>query len=226
MKMYSMSSASPVRIRFAAEAAAAVRQFPETQPLADVILQQNGELQKRYDAVVAAENAMVEKRVALRFAGWTLDQSIRLFHNGAVMLDGGKPGKLTEALFPAGLTVEVTPSGESQIAATDKLSARAKACRTPGAEKLVAERLAAIESGLENYRTALEVRNEGTRALYAARAAEDAAQNDHALAMDKVMGAIRTAFPRDRARWDVIIPREPGKKRDDGRADADASEPE
>ena len=39
-----------------------------------------------------------------------------------------------------------------------------------------------------------------------ARAEEDAACDDHELAVERIMGQIRTIFPKDRHKWNVIFP--------------------
>lgn len=206
MRKYRISADSPTRIDYGIELVAGLSFFSETKAYAPSFQELNDELNAAHTARRAARKPLVEKRAVFRFAQHSTDQTIRMSHRAAEIADGGRRGPLTTALFPDGLGPVVAPFGARQIKPTEELVERLNTCKLPAAEAFRAEWKPKLEATLTALKAADKDRNDARDAYLNAFRAEVALRDEHFLSVDKLMGLVRAAFPRDRARQDLIFP--------------------
>lgn len=206
MRKYGENASSQVRIQYGYELEASLSQEPQLASTASIVRSQTAALESAYEARVKAERAMVQPKVQVRFADWRVDGTVRLVAKTAELADGGKRGPISRGLLPDGMSPLVAPVGTAQLQTTKDFVLRAKACTVPGAEKVCAETLPRVEEAMGQLETAMKARQAAEAVYVSARAAEVAAQQDHELMIEKVMGLVRSTFPKERARWDLIFP--------------------
>jgi hypothetical protein len=99
----------------------------------------------------------------------------------------------------------VGASGAAQLA-RDWLD-RLKASKARAVDAFRKEWQPKLEAAYTELEAACKGRGDAYTALATARVAEEAASDDHELLVEKIMGEVRTIFPKDRKRWDVVFPR-------------------
>ena len=146
-----------------------------------------------------------------------------MLKRAAEIEDGGRRGKISVALFPNGLSAVTKASGSAQVKPTKELIDRLVHTKVAGIDGFRTIWLGKLETALTQLETAI-TKYETARAAYDdAFRAEMALRDAHHDLIDKVMGIVRAAFPRDRDVQDVIFPimsddtpKKPSERRTDG----------
>jgi hypothetical protein len=219
MKLYHVNSASSLRVQYGVELVFGLKCFSETDSFAAPMEAQNGALEKVWLDREKVEREAIAPRAQLRFADWKWDQQVRMVAKVAQLADGGRTGPVSKAIFPNGVTPEVTPSGGQQLKTANALIERISAAKLPEVARLREEWLPKLTGARDQLASALKAREDLYQKLAMARAAEQAARDDHLMAIEKLMGQIRATFPKDVARWDVIFPSAPTRVSAVGTAD-------
>jgi hypothetical protein len=206
MRKYKPQSGSATRVTYGIEVVEGLRYFPETADLASPFAALTTQLETIYLERVARERALVPIRARVRFANYAFDVAVRGAAKTAEIADNGRKGALYKALFPEGLGAVVLPSGEGQAKAGRKFVESLTQSKAPGADQVRDQRLGKLTDAQGGLEESLGARAAAYADVAKARAVEDAAKEDHELAVERVMGQLRTIFPRDRARWDVVFP--------------------
>jgi hypothetical protein len=206
MRKYRNNADSPVRTDYGIALLAGLGFFTETQGFAASFKTVNDELYAAHTARRAARKPLLEKRAAFRFAHYNTDQTIKMAHKAAQIADGGSRGQLSDALFPDGLGPVIAPYGTRQIKPTEELISRISNCKLPSAEAYRAEWKPKLEAALTKLTsTGKDVETARDAYLNAFRA-EVALRAEHYYSVDKLMGLVRSAFPGDRAKQDLVFP--------------------
>jgi hypothetical protein len=211
MRKYRPSAATPVRVDYGVELAAGLELFPETSPLAAALAGLTDDLEAAYAARRALRRPLVRARANVRLANYTADQAIRAFHAACRIADGGRIGPVTNALFPDGLGAVVAPAGARQVQPTEKLVDRLTQSRVPGADSVRTDWLARLQTALDALRGAVSAHGTARGADQDAFDRELALREEHLLAVDKLAGLVRAAFPGDRDKQDVVFPQSVGE---------------
>lgn len=206
MRRYRNSAGSPTRIDYGIGLLAGLRAFPEIAPLAPSFEQTNADLEAALQARQALRNPMVHARARMRFAHYHARQAIRMVENAAQNADGGRRGPLTGALLPDGLKPVVAPKGAALIKPAEDLLDRMTKCKLAQAAAFRAEWTPTLEVPLEALRQASAAYDSAKTAYVNAFAEELSQRAEHARQVDRLMGLVRAAFPRDRAKQDVVFP--------------------
>jgi len=127
-------------------------------------------------------------------------------HRAAEIADGGRRGPLTEALFPDGVGPVVAPVGTRQIKPTEDLIDRLTRCKLSVAEAFRTEWKPKLDASLAALSVAAKEQQDARNTFLDAFKAEIALRDEHYLAIDKLMGLVRAAFPRDGVRQDLVFP--------------------
>ncbi len=141
--------------------------------------------------------AVVAQRVEVKLVDLKADDLVRGLKRAAD--DAGKA--TAEPLFPGGVTPIVRPVGQTQVDELRALEGRLAASRLPAKEAA----LARLQAARTEYEAALAGRKTAMTAAADKRAVRDAAKEDCLDVVAAVAGAVREAFPRDRARQDVFF---------------------
>lgn len=206
IRKYHPNTPAADRVAYGIELVAGLRYFTETEALAAALETQNAELDRLDQDVGRIERLLLPLRAAVKFANFAYDATIRGCSKTAELADGGKRGKIHEAIFPQGISVIITPSGASQLPVARKHAQSLEASKVPGVEAVRSEWLPKIQAAITKLDDAVKGRDAGYTDVARALAARDAAAEDHELAVERVQGHVRAAFPKDRSRWDVIFP--------------------
>jgi len=167
------------------------------QPTQDALA---GKLRTREDA----QNALVGPRVAMRFAEYLAEQVIRAIALAAHAADNNmETGAAFRAVFPEGVDAEVRPRGAAQVRTARRVRDRLAAA--PAAAPFRDAHLAPLDGAIADLDAKIEARGVAGRTLGVARAEEDAARETFVAGYDSNAGAIRTLFPRNRARQDLYF---------------------
>ena len=206
MPMYRQSAASEPRLDYGTELAIGVKRFDETAPLEPSIHESNAALDSALKARQIAHRPLLVARVELRYAGYVFDQAVRTFVNHAKNADGGKPGAISKAVAPHGITPIIAPRGRKQIPVGQKWIDDVKKSKVKGVAALREASLAPVEgalSGLVAAGASYDAANGAYLSAFATELAERAAHRTH---MKHCVAMIEAAFPDDRARQRVVLP--------------------
>ncbi|MDI1432771.1 hypothetical protein [Polyangium sorediatum] len=226
MRKYRSNVSSAVRLEYGIELAAGLSQFPETTAAANEIRAINDALGAQEDKRHALHVPVIETRAALRFAKLSAERVIRTSLRAAEIADGGRRGRICACLFPKGLRPVVLPMGKRQVKPLKELVERLQNAHVAGIDayravwtpKLDAA-LATLEATVDAHVTALAAHDEAFQVELALRDA-------HHDAVDKVIGIVRAAFPRDRDLQDVLFPIvEASRRRENASTDESELEP-
>jgi hypothetical protein len=155
-------------------------------------------------ATVAAGDATIQPRVAVRFAERELEVGIRALFLAAQTLDSGKPGgRIGSALFPNGLTAVVSPQTAEQIAVAKQLVDRLMAQES--ATPLRATHEPVLRAAIDRMSHALETRDASVAAYETTLARQTATRDALVRSYDSIANTIRARFPKDRAQQDVFF---------------------
>lgn len=198
---------------------AACARNPATAPIGAAFQTVQDELKLRKATREAAELAMIQPRVNLRFAEFELAKVIRGVVFGAQALDGvSDGGPVKTALVAEGLHRFVRPRGASQKSAAEEFLRRL--LNKPQAAPLVAQHRPLVEAALTSFSDALNARLLAATQLAEARAHEDGAAEAWVSAYAGNAGALQAIFRRRRAERALYFDR----FRDSSSADADDDE--
>ncbi len=223
MRKYSNNSNAKQRVAYGIELQAGLDHFTETKPLGVEFGVITEELNS---ARAAREPLQIERsrtRARVRFANYQFDTVLRQMGVACEGADGGQRGPVFGAVFPDNLTCVITPVGEGQVKAGEAFLRTFEASGIAGVAAVREVWLPKVKAALEELKAALAARDEAGRKLAVARAREEALCEDHEIALERVMGQVRTIFPRQRDLWDVIFPPAPRAPRTD---DDDPATPE
>lgn len=180
--------------------------LPECTPLAGPVIDAANLLRAGRDKRVACEEAFIPIRVTCDFADREWDQVLRAAASGAESVTGGRKSQAWRELFPNGTKALVAYAGATQKAAADQFLIHLASCTTPGAVTVREEWSPKLTKARDVLGAALEARAAGDRALFVARAEEQAAKRDFRRTMDKVIAQVRAIYPEDRAAQDLAFP--------------------
>ncbi len=206
MRKYRSNAASTVRVEYGVELVAGLAQFAETAPAAVEFEKVNDALHAQHLARCALRTPLLRARAALRFVEHGVDQVIRSAARAAEIRDGGRRGRITAALFPKGLRPVVVLPGRRQVKPTRELVLRLENTQLAGIDVYRAEWLPQLEAALAALLGAVAAYDDAIAAHKAAFQVEVALREAHHDALDRIVGVVRAAFPRDRATQDVIFP--------------------
>jgi hypothetical protein len=206
MRKYRINATSTIRIEYGIELYTGLSQFDETLEAATEVQAVNDALATQYQIRLQLHRPVLNTRAILRFAEYNVDRVIRSTFRAAEIADGGRRGRISNALFPDGLTPVIRPSGRAQVKPTKQLIERLKLStlsgidvfRTVWLSKLEAAQTK-LESAITGYESARDAHDQAFRAEMALRDA-------HWEMIDRVMGLVRSVFPLDKDVHDVIFP--------------------
>ncbi|MDI1446998.1 hypothetical protein [Polyangium sp. 6x1] len=226
MRKYRQNVSSTVRFEYGVELAAGLSQFPETTAAANDIRAVNDALGAQQDKRRALRIPVVEARAALRFAELGAERVIRSSLRAAEIEDGGRRGRICACLFPKGLRPVVIPMGKRQVRPLKELVERLQNAKLAGIDVYRAAWLPKLLCALGSLEAAVDAHLAALAAHDEAFQVELALRDAHHDAVDKVIGVVRAAFPRDRELQDVIFPVvEASRKAGDAEADEPEAEP-
>lgn len=206
MRMYRSNASSEVRVEYGFELTAGLEQFPETAPAALDIQAANDALHDKLQQRRALRVPVVKTRSAKRFAESAAERTVRSALRAAEIADGGRRGKICAAVFPKGSTPIITPAGKAQVKPLRDLVDRLKLTKLAGIEAYRDAWLPKLEATLSAFEAALAAHDSALAAYDDAFKEELALRDAHHDAVDRAMGVVRAAFPRDRELQDVIFP--------------------
>lgn len=206
MRKYRTSAATEARVDYGTELVAGLQLFPETQDLAPAFEQLNTELDAAYQTRRSKRPALMKARVGLRMAAFQMDQVIRACSKAAEIADGARRGPVFETLFPENLGPVIAPAGARQIPPSEKLVGRMVKSKHPAVITFAQEWAPKLEAALAKLRSAADAHKAAFKNHGDAFQDELALREEHLLAVDKLMGQVRAAFPGDRAKQDLVFP--------------------
>lgn len=206
MRKYRSSASSAVRIVYGYELAAGLQQFPEVASAGADFEKLNEELSAKHDERLALRKPLVKTRSAMRFVELRADRVIRASARGAEIADGGRRGPITKEVFPKGCTPVIAPSGKAQIQPLRDLIRHLQQSKLPGIDAYRNEWLPKLGAALEALEDAAVLHDAAAAEHDRAFQEELALRQAHYHEVDRIMGVVRAAFPRDRDLQDTIFP--------------------
>lgn len=100
----------------------------------------------------------------------------------------------------------VAPAGARQIPPTEKLLGRLTMSKNAAVKAFAVEWQPKIEAARAKLQVAADAHTAALKADGNAFVEETSLRAEHAHTVDRLMGAVRSAFPRDRARQDLVFP--------------------
>jgi hypothetical protein len=110
------------------------------------------------------------------------------------------------AAFPLGLRPVVAPTGTRQVPATEKLVERISKSKVAGMSDYATAWLPKLNAALGGMKAAADAYGAAYKAYLDVFGSELALREEHLLAVDRLAGQVRAAFPGDRERQDLIFP--------------------
>lgn len=227
MRNYSAGASTQVRVDYGIALVRGLSNFEKTRPYAEEFRRLNDELHAQLQTRLSLRKPWLEARQDVRFGDWNGDQTLRTFLRAAEIADGGRRGPITQAVLPDGITAAVVPAGAQQLPALGAVIQRLKNARVEGIEALRESELPKLEAAYTQLETAVHAYEAARKAYLDAFAVEKAMRDEHRLAVDALMGVVRTAFPGNRTVQDIIFPDSGvsrGIREDDEDDDDDADE--
>jgi hypothetical protein len=206
MRGYRTSAGTDTRLIYGDELVEGLKGFPETASLAADLEALNDELEAAQQARRAKRRPLAKARVALRFANYFTDQTIRSCSKAAEIADGARRGPVFNAVFPDGVGPVVAPAGSRQITPTQDLLNRLTTSKNAAVIEFAKEWKPKLEAALKKLQDAAAAHKTATKADGDAFLEELALREQHAHTVDRLMGQVRSAFPRDRAKQDLVFP--------------------
>ncbi len=206
MRKYRRDASSAVRIEYGVELHEGLAQFPETATAATDVETVNEALELQERQRNELRFPILKARATVRFAEFNVDKVIGSAKRAAEIEDGGRRGKISVVLFPHGLQAVTKASGAAQVKPTKELIDRLVHTKVAGIDAFRTTWLGKLETALMQLETAIATHETARAAYDNAFKAEMALRDAHHDLIDKVMGIVRAAFPRDRDVQDVIFP--------------------
>lgn len=206
MRKYRANAATDVRLDYGIELCEGLALFPETASLVPVFAAVNDDLAHAQEARRARRTPLVKARVAIRSGNFKVDTTIRSAAKAAEIADGGRRGPIFKAAFPDGVAAVVAPVGARQIPPTEALIDRIQKSKVPGMDAYRDAWVPKLEADLGGLKNADQAHKDAHKAYVGAFGTELALRQEHFLAVDKIAGAVRAAFPGDKAKQDLVFP--------------------
>lgn len=206
MRNYHATASSAARFEYGIELHAGLVQFPETADAAAEVLAINDALHAQFQKRIGLLVPVVKTRATLRFAEYHVDGVLRSAFRAAQVEDGGRTGRISQAVFPNGIRDVTRPAGKGQVKPTKEVIERLALSKSPGIDEYRNVWLPKLEAALGQLEMAVVDHETATLAHQEAFAEERALRELHHETIDKIMGMVRTAFPRDRRMQDVVFP--------------------
>jgi hypothetical protein len=230
MRLYHPTSGTILRHEYGVLLGAGLARYPQTTALAPDFIQLNDDLLTAHTARVALRKPLLLARANLRFVELDVDRCIRAAYRATQTADGGRrsAGPIASALFPEKLKPVIAPKGKKQLQPTIDLIDRLVRAKVPGIDAYRKEWLPKLQNAQKELEAAIAQYDAATAAHTVAFKDEKALRDQHYNEVDRIMGLVRAAFPRDKEMQDIIFP--PADDRstataDDGSAD-DADQPD
>lgn len=206
MRKYRSNAASVVRFEYGVELAEGLSQFPETVDAGVEFTKINNALFAQYQTRTSLRTPILHGRVKIRFTQRNVDQTIRAAARSAEVADKGRRGRIFGAVFPKGVRPVVAPVGRGQVKVTVELIDRLEKCQLAGIDDYRAEWVPKLKNVLALLNAAI-TQHDAAKSLYDdAFGLEVALREAHLDSVDRTIGLVRAAFPRDREIQDVIFP--------------------
>jgi hypothetical protein len=206
MRKYRSNASSTVRFEYGLELVAGLSSFPETAAAAIDFDTVNEALAAEHAKRLALRAPLLRARAKLRFVDHRVDQVIRSAARAAEIVDGGRRGRVAGAIFPEGVRPVVALPGRRQVKPTRDLVDRLENARIAGIDDYRTAWLPKLKAALGEIEGAVYSYDAALAAHDAAFKAEVALREAHHDAVDRIVGLVRAAFPRNRAVQDVIFP--------------------
>lgn len=206
MRKYHGTASSLARFQYGVELHAGLSQFPETTGAAADILAVNDALHGQFQKRVALLVPVVKTRATLRFAEYHVDSVLRSSFHAAQIEDGGRSGRVCQVVFPEGIREVTKPEGKAQLKPTKEVIDRLALAKVAGIDNYRQAWLPKLEAALAQLEAAIAAHEAAKLAHQEAFAEERALREVHHETVDRVIGMVRAAFPRDRDMQDVIFP--------------------
>ncbi|MDI1447418.1 hypothetical protein [Polyangium sp. 6x1] len=206
MRKYRSNASSTVRFEYGVELAAGLSSFPEMAAAAADIQTVNDALAAQHDKRRVLHVSVVRTRAALRFGEYSVERIIRLALRAAEMEDGGRRGRICASVFPKGSKPVLAPVGKRQVKPLRELVERLENSKASGIEAYRGAWLPKLKAALVSFEAAVAVHLAALSAHDEAFKLEVALREAHHDTVDRIMGQVRAAFPRDRVTQDVIFP--------------------
>lgn len=221
MRNYHAGAGTQVRIDYGIALYCGLDNFEKTRPYAPAFKELNDRLEAQFKARLDLRKPWLIARQRVRFEDLNVDELLRSFQAAAKIADGGRVGPISKAVLRGGLTVAIAPSGASQLPALNRVIDDLLNARVEGIEAFRAEQLPKLEAARNRLESAVAEFQAARDAYYAAFAVEKAMRDEHRLAIDALMGTVRSLFPGDKRRQDTVFPEVAVAR---GRAAADESD--
>ncbi|MDC3952632.1 hypothetical protein KEG38_02190 [Polyangium jinanense] len=206
MRKYRSNASSTVRYEYGVELAAGLSSFPEMASAAADIQTINEALAVQHDKRHALHVPVIRTRAALRFGEYSVERVIRLALRAAEMEDGGRRGRICASVFPKGSRPILAPVGKRQVKPLRELVERLANSKVVGIDAYRAAWLPKLQAALASFEAAVAAHLSALTAHDEAFKLEVALREAHHDTVDRIMGQVRAAFPRDRVTQDVIFP--------------------
>ncbi|TKD12804.1 hypothetical protein [Polyangium fumosum] len=206
MRKYRSNASSTVRFEYGVELAAGLACFPEMASATADIQAANDSLAAQHDKRRDLHVPVVQTRAALRFGEYSVERIVRLALRAAEMEDGGRRGRICASVYPKGLKPILTPVGKSQIKPVRELVERLENSKVANIEGYRAAWLPKLKAALASFEATVAAHLVALAAHDEAFKLEVALRDAHHDTVDRIMGQVRTAFPRDRVTQDVMFP--------------------
>ncbi|MRG94187.1 hypothetical protein [Polyangium spumosum] len=206
MRKYRDNAASIVRVEYGVDLIAGLALFPETAPAAAEMQTVNDALGAQYEKRRALRVPVIKTRAALRFAEYSVERVIRSALRAAEIEDGGRRGRICASVFPKGVKPILRPVGKRQVKPLKDLVERLQHSKVAGIEAYRAAWLLKLSDALVSFEAAVAAHLSALSAQDEAFKVELALRDAHHDTVERIMGQVRTAFPRDRAIQNAIFP--------------------
>jgi hypothetical protein len=225
MRKYRSNADSITRVDFGVDVIEALRGFAETTPVAAALEEVNEALDESFEARRKQRKPWMRARAKVRISEYKLELIIRSSHKAAQLADGGRSGAITDLSFPDGVTPLITPTGQKQIRAVEDLMSRIQRGNAEGFEAYRGEWTPKLKAALSAFTEAQSAYAAARKAYYAAFTEELALRDDHERQVERAMGQVRAAFPKDTARQNLIFPKAARSADEDAEEATDESTP-
>ena len=206
MRSYRSNAASDIRIEYGIELVEGLALFPELSSAASEINTINGALSARYESRRALRIPVLRTRAALRFAEYSVERVVRSALRAAEIEDGGRRARICASIFPKGSNPILKPVGKRQVKPLKDLVERLEKSQVAGIDAYRAAWLPKLKDALVSFEVAVATHLAALAAYDDVFKAELALRDAHHDTVDRSMGQVRAAFPRDRALLDVLFP--------------------
>lgn len=227
MRRFRSVASAAARFAYGVELHAGLMQFPEMEGTAAEVLAVNDALHAQVQKRLGLLVPVVKARSALRFAEYHVDSVLRSAFHAAQVEDGGRGGRIVQAVFPDGIREATQPVGRAKIKHTKSIVERLSHLNISGIDEYRTTWLPKLEAALIQLDSAITTHKSATLTHQEAFAQEQTLRAAHYEVIDKVLDIMRAAFPGDQHMQDVIFPllqRAPSKQDDEPESD-DAAEP-